>query len=666
MRHIRFLLFLLVALTSFLTACNPSATLPVLSPGDPSGATAGRAATVDSPQLFRIGARGHGTVNALKDVELVVHNAVVSPRNLTLHIGFQNATNRSFFITGNILQNDISLYGGGRTYKASYVEQNLTDIEPEGGFAPGGANVGDVQIPRPPGNGPFDLRIPNFEPVRFWLDDPAPEESPVVVPAGSYQVGITLTSSEQALVPIAFRVLGVAVENDGLTFQVSFVNNQRTGYRLLRGPKGGDVRLLDAEGRQFKPSSVSNSLIESIAPGQGWEPGGENQGTLSFPIPAKAAQVRLVLANYSAALLSFDSHGLARARVAAANGATAPPTPTARASEAAFAQLSALLDRQAEALLAGNTRDYLSTFAPALQAGQLQIIQRSARVPFASYSLELDPVVQLSGFASGRLERIKVRLRYTLRDIDPQNSFLHLLRLTFIKQNGDWLVSDVETEEGPPFWFVGDVVQQRSDHFLIFTRPDMASQLPGLINKTESAYRSLAAQGLTLEPRYVAFFTADEKDFAQFTSRASLLAGIALWRFEWADSHLTVNSRAFYVNGDIFARDQQRGDELQLTITHELMHLVLSPSTRPFTPPWLAEGAAVYYSGQNTPGDTGQLLQRGRLERLHLDAMTRASDLGEEGGSSELLSDEYAFSGIVYAYLVAKFGKDAVLAFYRS
>jgi hypothetical protein len=46
--------------------------------------------------------------------------------------------------------------------------------------------------------------------------------------------------------------------------------------------------------------------------------------------------------------------------------------------------------------------------------------------------------------------------------------------------------------------------------------------------------------------------------------------------------------------------------------------------------------------------------------------MTRASDLGEEGGSSELLSDEYAFSGVVYAYLVGKYGKDAVLAFYRS
>ena len=117
--------------------------------------------------------------------------------------------------------------------------------------------------------------------------------------------------------------------------------------------------------------------------------------------------------------------------------------------------------------------------------------------------------------------------------------------------------------------------------------------------KPRLAYDTLVAKGLPLEPRYVTYFTANQADFATLTGQfSSRVLGIALSRYAFDGDEIIVSSYAFYINGEAFEQEQSdlfQADR-QTTITHELVHLVLAPVTRPFTPPWLAEGAAVYFS----------------------------------------------------------------------
>ncbi|MGB8648832.1 MAG: hypothetical protein WCF84_26585 [Anaerolineae bacterium] len=670
-------LLFLIALATFglLAACGvhlpglddsaPAETTPVAQANEPTpDASSPQAAR--GAQDFRVDARAGSVSDSLKPIDLVVRRATRAGDTLTLRVAFENTADAVFYVSGFIPPESVILADAdGKTYRATGMGSGLKSIEPDNGFAPGAANVGDVVFKLVSDRGPYELRVPNFNPLQFSLDMPLVDEPAAPVPNGTYAVGAILHSNLKAFVPIELRVLTVTVDADALVFDVSFANTYRQGYQILNGPRGDDTYLLDGEGQQARPTAVSDSLRDAVAPKDGWRVGGENRGVLSFSRPAALNLVRFVFPGFNAATIRFNENGLAEARVTSAAGAAPPPTAMPEANEFLFQQVNQALAQQAQALLANDANAYLATFTPEQRAAQQILLRRAANVPLASYSLELNPDKDLPA-GQDRLDNVEVQLRYTLRGISPDNPFLHPILCSFVRQNGKWLMSTARSDNSPPFWWTGDVVQQQSDHFLLFTRPQVSKQLPGLVAKTEAAYKALTQAGLVLDPRYVAFFTADQKDFAQFTNKASLLAGLATWRFEIDGDRIIVHSRAFYINGGVLTQNQGNGSGLQTTITHELTHLVLSPVSRPFTPPWLAEGAAVYFSHQNTLDDLHRIVQTGRVNSLHLDALTQTEQLGDDHPEADWIADEYVYSGATFAFLVEQFGLDKVLSFYRS
>jgi hypothetical protein len=652
---------------------TPTDTRPAIATAAPIGTrpAVATAATVVADQHFRIDARSTSSRSALERVELVVRSAKLTDERLILRVAFRNTSEARYQIIGTLSGRDAVLVDAtGTTYEPIEVSENLrTRIDPRDGFGPGAANVGDIAFPRPSGGEPYELRFPTYAPIVFRLDTPLDTAATATIAPGTYQLDTELRSSEEALRPIALRVRSLQVSNDSLSFEIAFVNVGRQGYTLLGGPSGKDAQLLDAEGSQYKPTAVSTSLATSIAPKSGWLPNAAHTGTITFARPAAAEELRFVFPSYDALTLRVDPGGTLATRVTSPTGGAPQPTPTPTVAEQTFEALEALLANQAQALLAGDTDRYLASFTPGIQPEQQQIIDRIRQMPVVSYTLRLAPDAKLPKQVTSTLDNLPVEVSYTLRGIAPDNRFYHDLRYSFVRTGDTWAVSRVSFDENPPFWLTGDVTQRETAHFLIFARPAATAELPALEQEAETAYAALAARGLPLEPRYVAYFTSTQDDFARLTTRASSrVLGIALSRYDLTGETVTVESRAFYINGEAFT-DKSNGQEAndrQTTITHELVHLALAPQTRPFTPPWLAEGAAVYYSEGRDTARRAQLRDSGRLDALSLVDLTRAGSLGEHDFIGEQTSYEYIFSGETFAYLIETFGEQRTLAFYQS
>lgn len=640
------------------------------APRATQGATAAPTATAPTdPQQFAINQTASSDQSALENIELVIYRAALDEDTLTLHIGFRNTSESGYNVFGGPGARDAVLEdASGTEYEPTEISATLNNIAPSGGFGPGAANVGDLSFPRPNGDGPFTFRFPTYAPITFRLDTVLADDA-IVLPEGTYQIGQQLRSQQQALSQIVFEVRALDVTPDSLIFDVAFVNTARQGYDLIIGPKGGDARLLDAEGQQYTPSAISAELEGSIAPADGWLPGQANAGTISFPRPDAGAALRLVFPNYNALTLRFDQRGLAAVEITSPTGDAPLPTLTPSAEDRAFAQIEQLLAQQAEALQNGNVDGYLATLAPALQEQQRAIAERIQQAPLVSYTLRLAPAARLDQANSGELANVPIEILYTLRGIDVDNVFLHEVNVSFTRDGDAWRVSNIAYDDNPPFWTLGDFVVREMPHFLIFARPEAQAELPTLEQEAETAYTMLQQQGLALEPRYVAYFAATSDEFSALTGRqASRYLGLALSRYEFSDDQIITTSRAFYINGGVFAEqgNQFNASERQTTITHELVHLALAKDTRPFTPPWLSEGIAVFYSGETGPAHRERLLDSGQLDGLSLQALTAAGSLGEHDFTGERVGAEYTFSGETVAYLVEQFGEEQVLAFYRS
>ena len=328
-----------------------------------------------------------------------------------------------------------------------------------------------------------------------------------------------------------------------------------------------------------------------------------------------------------------------------------------------------MLAQQTEAVLSGDIAGYLDTFTTDLHSEQQILFERLKSIPFASYTLEVDPNERLSSAHTGKLFSVTVRLSCAFGDIPEDNLFKYDVYIDFFQEDDVWRTGRIRFKDNTPFWHVDDVVVVETPHFLIFTRPEAAAEQAILQQEVENAYETLNERGLPLDTRYVAFFSGADERFAELTGTiGGQVLGVALARFDISGEKFIVQNRAFYINGQALTNfaDGLSLDERQITIRHELVHLALSQYSRPFTPPWLAEGMAVFYAGQDTPEERRNLVEEGRLEEVTLEELTAAASLGEHDLLGERASTEYSYAGATIAYLIETFGEEAVLDFYRS
>lgn len=628
-----------------------------------------RAAAPSSDGVYRVDQSASSSRSALENVELVLYRATLTDDSLILRVGFHNISEKSFYLAGGVGADTFRLVdAAGTEYEPVAYSENLDNIDPPGGFIAGQANVGDLTFPRPAGPAPFELRYPSYDLIRFTLDQVIAAEA-LRVPEQTYPLGIELFSSRSALAPVLLRLEALTVTSDELIFDVAFVNTRRQPYDISRGLSGEDARLLDAEFAAYQPSSVSDSLRATIAPERGWLPGQAHTGQLTFPRPQHMEQLRFIFPEYTAATLQFGPSGLVNTSITSAAGAAPLSTPTPEPQEAVLRELDTLLERQARAVEQGDLSAYLATFTEPLQQEQRAIFERSRNLPLSGYQVEASPstVVLSSDIAAGSIKNVTVTMRYRLRGAPEDNPLQHILTYGFERRNDNWLVSAYTPERQPPFWWTGDVIVRETPHFLIIARTEATGELDIVARECEQAYTELQAAGLTLTPRIVAYFATTQDDFETQTGQGSRTLGVAMSLYDLSSEEIQVLGRIFYLNGEAFQEETESAGPFgrQATIRHELVHLALAPETRPFTPPWLVEGAAMFYAGQNTPEFRDQLVTGGRLDSVSLARLTRADTLGEFDILGQSVGPEYVFSAEVTRYLIETYGQERYGELYR-
>ncbi len=308
-------------------------------------------------------------------------------------------------------------------------------------------------------------------------------------------------------------------------------------------------------------------------------------------------------------------------------------------------------DQRARQLAAHDSQGFLESVDPSAREVEEMLVRGFEAVPAESpsYEIQADSLSE----AGRATYRVTTHLIYRYQDFPENNSFSFPVTYTLTVNPS---VRIVESEaERSPIWATGPVEQHSTEHFLSLFRPGL-SGVGELTDVAEAAYVYLQRQiPAELEERVLMVLAADAAEFEQFSggSDASNIGRAAQVKgsVEVEPSAVRISGRHMIVNLQQLALDRN-GPE---TLRHELAHLALALETRPTTPGWLTEGAALYLAGSR-PRQTWAAGRRdGTYESMRLADLSRTSQLGahEESDSGA----EYAYAAAAVWYLIETHGE---------
>lgn len=323
-----------------------------------------------------------------------------------------------------------------------------------------------------------------------------------------------------------------------------------------------------------------------------------------------------------------------------------------------------MLDARAARLAAGDAEGYLRPLTPAARAAEEAIARGAASAPLRRMEITLDPAAQPE--EGGRAFRnARVDLAYLYDGLPDDNRFRVSFRYD-LERRGGWVVTAARLGPGAdlPVWATGPVENARSNHFLALFRPGTA-RLAEALDLAEQARSALAGK-LTFETDavHLILLGADRQQYEQMAAGQAPISAIAQSEtaFEIRPTEITVLGRQVVVNLDqLFA--EPRPVE---TFQHELAHLALAPVTRPFTPGWVAEAAAMFLAGTRPVNAWRVGFEQGRFATLSFTDLGSITRLGEHDPTGETTSFQYAYAAAAAWYLVETFGAERFWELYRA
>ncbi|MEM7147794.1 MAG: hypothetical protein AAF591_22015 [Verrucomicrobiota bacterium] len=633
---------------------------------------------------FTINQGAHSLSPETAGIQLNVYSGTLTDNELTLYVGFKNAgtTLRKSF--GLLTRTDYALYQGDKLTPvfANSLANNINLMMPDNGILPGLTNAGSVHYNLNSPAGPFKFRVAGFAPIEF---DPATAPTLTPVPSTTAPLNLepneVLTNTRDNLAVVRLHVLGLAVLPGGeIQCDIAFENAAHRDLTFASQLSGYDCYLIDAHQALRRPVAVSDSLSQNIGPKNGhWPAGTMHKGWVRYQVDSPHALQSLAFSfpEFNSLVAKFDeSQNTYNFSIQSRPGhetATAN-SPLVAASEI-FHELSIFFQALNNRLNERQYEAFLSPFSPTTGARQAMsdFLVLVGKVPVHNLQFRLPKEQDLRPNSQGHLEELVVYMHYNVADISP--SLIAKFRAKMARDNdsSSWIINELIPDRLLPFWVLGYNGTRNTDHFLLFYRPDSVSddKIGKAARQVEKAYQSLSKiKGLRLAPRYPAFFIDRQDDFAHITGRdPSRVTGAVSAITETDGDRFVVMSGGLYINDFNFLSPSNTwgASERESTITHELVHLALSPYTRPFMPLWVVEGTAVHFADQNNSFTRQALKNSGVLGSLNLAQLTRAvstntSVIGSLGGDKNY----YMFSGEIVSYLIRTYGEERFLDFYRA
>lgn len=620
----------------------------------------------------------------LQGLQLLAFTARIEGDMIEIRIGFGNTLTRP--LNGRLVLDSGDFHLAGSDFLkgkgAISIDKNLELPIPQGsGLQPHRATSGSLLFPLPENDGKLFLQVTGFPDLALSLDAPSFTPPDLSAAGITSPLKLKVLSQKGFLSVLPWRVHSVKIDAQTISVQTSFTNEARNSLKIRTPLTGSFMRLRDGESTLHRPGNVSENFVSSISPhGEEWKSDVENLGTISFatPHPHALRNLQIAFPGYPEIRMQLDANGKGyHAALIDTTGGEIPEEalPPRLASEVAYLQIRDLVAEMSAAFAARDSNRYLAAFRTdgSLRQRQSRFFLDSLRAPVEDIQFELPPNQTFDITPEGTIADLYLRFRYTIDGIAKDNSFVAVVKASFARKPNSqgWFITHFAMVSRIPFWELGYNSKRETEHFIILfpTATETAEHLREATLEVERAYQDLRSQGFELKEKHLAFFIPSSEDFQAFTTRdPERFSGVASSTCEIIGDELTTTNRAIYINDYRYLVQQRAWGVMdrQKTITHELVHLALSDHTRPFTPSWLVEGAAVHYARQ-TSAATRKVLQNSEIARrlTHSD-MSNGYVLGAGVKDPETLALMYSLAGETFTFLIQKFGTKRVLNFYRA
>lgn len=343
------------------------------------------------------------------------------------------------------------------------------------------------------------------------------------------------------------------------------------------------------------------------------------------------------------------------------------------------AAVSEVLKRRAQAVLAGNEKEFLADVDPGntrLVSGQRTLFTNLREFGFAKLAYQQlaqqydDSIVQKYGPST---YLVAVAMTYQIRDIDlvPVRA---MLGYTFIQRpNGTWmLVSDSDLDKRlargshEEAWDTGPVLVKRAPRVLVVVETGQDALANRLLSMSGSAVQAVSKSWpggwngsgvvIALDDKIVrgADYTQPknaEDALAMATFVYRTLPGEVSGSGERADSYVVVNPH----NRDkVDAR----------TLAHEFTHVATAPYGA-FAPRWMVEGAATYIEFLPMAGQKDLAIAQYRQD-VRTKYLAKATGLPADATFFDQADSAYPLSWLALDYLFTRFGGTEVGTLYRE
>ena len=341
------------------------------------------------------------------------------------------------------------------------------------------------------------------------------------------------------------------------------------------------------------------------------------------------------------------------------------------AEERAFNDLKAFWQQLARDLMQRREQASLQAFRGEALKDQQLVWPHWLKAPVSTLEFRLSESLRVKPDSRGRLQDVAVEMNYRLATLPEENTFLTTMECDLRRDDtGRWQIEFIDFPHGVPFWFLGYTEVQDSEHFRVLHRASDSefNQAKLALKQLEKAYGRLQRMKLSLKPRYAAFAVSQKEDFQKLTDRdADTYAGAASSGYSRQGNRIRVINQALYLNDYRFFNLQRAWgkQDRQVTIQHELTHLALADITRPWTPTWLVEGAAMHYAEQ-CDSFTRDVLRQTLTPDTTLISLSRLPYFGVDTKDATRIMVQYQLSGETVKWLVKQHGAETLLRLYAA
>ena len=347
------------------------------------------------------------------------------------------------------------------------------------------------------------------------------------------------------------------------------------------------------------------------------------------------------------------------------------------AAQDPLAEISALLDHRAEAMLEGDLEAFLATVDPADAAfatRQRHLFDGFQQLGLASYDLRVSDAMWPELTSSREVARygpnldprvLHVEERYRLDGYDRAPA-LEDLYLTFVNRDGEWRVaSDTDLDDltlysGRKLWENGPIIIRESQHFLYVSHPDQADAAEPILEASGQALDRVGERWPVPWPERVPILapstTEELRRMIQATFDLDVFVAFASSGVDRGRGWTVVGHRVIlnWPNFSSFSDETQED-----ILTHELLHVATRGTVGPATPSFVEEGIAEWVSEDDDTTYLAPRVAAGTFDRA------LPEDHEFRTGSSDDILASYEESAAWGRFAVDRYGVGELAEFYR-